>query len=165
MIDSIQDVAFVAGIVLGACLLVAVSWVWIRKQVLGANGVSLAVIGFALMGLTVWTSIRIEASPDGGFVAEFEQRLNELNSMIEDVDSNVQRVADASLDVSTEVGELREAVANNGTQFEMLTRELGRSNTVAAPTLNDIRGGLTIPQRDPSASELRNRELESIINR
>jgi len=59
MIGSIQDVAFLAGIILGACLLVAVSWVWMRKQVLGASGISLAVIGFALVGLTVWTAVTV----------------------------------------------------------------------------------------------------------
>ena len=117
------------------------------------------------MGLTVWTSIRIEASPDGGFVAQFERRLNALSNMIEEVDSNVQRVADTSLEVSTEVGELREAVANNGTQFEMLTRELQRSNAVSSPAADSIRGGLVIPKSDPNAVNLRNRELERIVNR
>jgi hypothetical protein len=165
MITSIQDVAFVAGIILGACLLAAVSWVWMRKQVLGASGISLAVIGFALVGLTVWTSIRIEASPDGGFIAQFEQRLNELNEMIEGVDSNVQMVASTSLEVSAEVEGLREVVAANGTQFEALTRELQRANTVAAPALDDIRGRVVIPQQDTNAVELRNRQLEAIIGR
>lgn len=164
MISNIQDVAFAAGILLGAILLFAVSWVWFSKQVLGANGIALALIGFALMGLTVWTSIRVEATPDG-FVAEFEQRLNELNNMIEEVDSNVERVASSSLEVSEDVENLRGIVATNGRQFQMLTMELEQSRAIPEAALGNIREGVTIPRAETEALDVRRRQLEAIIGR
>lgn len=164
MINSIQDLAFLAGIVIGTCLLIAVSWVWIRKQVLGMNGIALAVIGFALVGLTVWTGIRFEASSEG-FVAEFEQRLNALDSMVQDIDKNVQQVATTSLDISKDVEGLQLDVAANGRQFQMLAAELQRTSTVSTPALNEIREGIVIPQPNPDAAELRNRNLEAIVGK
>jgi Skp family chaperone for outer membrane proteins len=161
MINSMQDVAFAVGMAIGACLLLAVSWVWIRKQVLGTGGGSLAVIGFALMGLAVFSSFRIEMGSDG-IVAEFQRQIDELNNMIEEVDTNVQSVADASLSVSAEVSELRDAVIVNGTQFQNLARELQQRSTLPPAALDSISRSLVIPEQNPEAIQLRMRALESI---
>jgi len=62
--------AFLAGIGLGGAALATATVIWGRKQIFGYGGSALCVAGVLLLGLSIYSSIRISVSPTGGFVIE-----------------------------------------------------------------------------------------------
>lgn len=169
--NGIEDLAFLAGIIMGSIILLAVSWVWISKQVLGASGVTLSVVGVTLVGLTVWSSVRIEASPDR-LLAEFQRELDEVNESIDEVDNQLQ---DVSADVEQVGNSLNEVVAANilfsenieslatsvessRRQILTLTDALDTARTVPAAQLNEIRQQINQTETVPTNPLRINRE-------
>ncbi len=161
MINGIEDLAFLAGIVMGSILLLAVSWVWIRKQVLGAGGVTMSFVGVTLVGLTVWSSVRIQASPDG-LLAEFDRRLESLTETVEEVDSNLQEVVETNISFSRDIESLASSVNTNGQQFVTLTRELQTAGALNAAPLNDLRQNIQTPAIRTDDLRIRREALQTI---
>lgn len=158
---DIDDLAFLAGIVMGSILLLSVSWVWIQKQVLGASGVTMSLVGVTLVGLTVWSSVRIEASPDG-LLAEFNSRLEDLAETVEEVDSDLQEVVDTNISFSRDIESLAGTVNTNSQQFVTLTNELQTARTINTEPLNAIRQNIQTPSMLTDDLRIRREALQSI---
>lgn len=74
--------AIIAGIVFGGWALSSVIWVWTKKQIYAYGGSALSVVGIILMGLSIYKTVDVSASPDkiGLKLAEVEQLLKQQAS-------------------------------------------------------------------------------------
>lgn len=182
MINGIEELAFLAGIIMGSVLLLAVSWVWIKKQVLGGGGIIMSLVGLALVGLVVWSSIRIEASPEG-LSAEFERQLrqveqmvNEMDEQVARVDSNLQRVDEqvtrvdsglqdvvaANISFSESIESLAASVETNNRQFVALTADLERNQAINSTQLQNLNENIVVPQIETETLLRQRQNLEAI---
>lgn len=71
---DVRSIAFFAGIIIGSIAILAVAFVWIRKQTFGVGGSVLCSVGVVLLGLSVWTTMKIEISQQG-ISWEFQRQL------------------------------------------------------------------------------------------
>ena len=118
-----QDWAYVTGMIVGSMAILAASWVWIKYQRFGAGGGFLSFVGVVLVGLSVWSSARIEVS-DGSLRAEFER----LQQQVDEV-AATNRVVERSLDsVAVELGAGRAS-------YLALARTLRHRNLITATDL------------------------------
>ena len=129
-----ENLAFLAGIIVGSLLLIAVGWVWLTKQVCGVGGLGLGVIGVGLVGLTIWRTITLEISEEG-ITARFET----LEKKIDGVQQEVKATTDVSLAAASELNTLISQVNANQEQFVALTRELASGPAIPGPRLDEIR--------------------------
>ncbi len=168
MINGIEDLAFLVGIVIGSIQLLAVSWVWIQKQVLGMGGITMSFVGVALVGLALWSSIRIEASPDG-FIAEFEQELRQLNNSVQqveeqvgEVDADLRNVISTNIAFSRDLEQLNTSLSNNSQLFVALTNELENNGAATAVPLQRIRERVVVPETQEAEMRARRETLQSL---
>jgi hypothetical protein len=168
MINGIEELAFLAGIILGSIQLLAVSWVWVQKQVLGMGGITMSFVGVALVGLALWSSIRIEASPDG-FIAEFQQELEQLNrsvqevgDQVDEVDADLRNVVSTNIAFNRDLEELNTTLATNSRLFVSLTDELERSSTVNNAPLTRLRESVVVPNVQEMEIRSRRETLEAL---
>lgn len=89
---DVRSIAFFAGIVIGSAAILAVAFVWIRKQTFGIGGSVLCSVGVVLLGLSVWTTMKIEISQQG-ISWEFERRLATVLEANEALTEEVQVLA------------------------------------------------------------------------
>ena len=71
MDQSIVVIALWAGIIFGSLLLGSVAFVYVRHREFGLGGSILTPFGVMLLGLSLWKSVDISVSADGGLKAEF----------------------------------------------------------------------------------------------
>ncbi len=63
------------GLVLGAVLLLAAVYVFVRHQKFGLGGGVLVAFGTVLLGLSLWQSVELSVGPEGGITAKFQKDL------------------------------------------------------------------------------------------
>jgi hypothetical protein len=80
---SIQYVAFIVGIIVGALILLAVGRTFVRRGTLGAGGSLLSVIGLVLVGLCLWSSIEIKA---GDLSLKLNRTIDQVVAVTEQVE-------------------------------------------------------------------------------
>jgi len=124
---NIQTATFIVGLILGTLAVGSACYVWIRHRVFGVGGGSLSVVGFALVGLSIWSSVKIQVS-EGGLQAEF-QRLSR----------QVQAVAQANETVAQEVKKIGETNEIGKRQFVELTKVLEAQRVAQPAQLENIR--------------------------
>lgn len=94
---SMPIAASILGMILGAAMITAVLHNWLKRQTFGAGGFVLTFSGVLLIGLSIWSSVRINVSLEGGFEAVFDQRLTQVQAAVQRLD---QRVIDVRADVT-----------------------------------------------------------------
>ena len=47
--------------------------------------------GIVPAGLTLWTSVRVQVSPDGGILAEFVRELEQINRQVNGIEFRLRR--------------------------------------------------------------------------
>lgn len=124
---DVQQVAFFVGIALGSIAVLSACVVWLRHQTFGAGGAGLSLVGVALVGLSLWTSISFSMS-EGGFEARFDR-----------LEGQVSDVASATETVTTEVQKIAEATETSRTQIVDLTQVLAERKLVAPEAASSIR--------------------------
>ncbi|HEY3302914.1 MAG TPA: hypothetical protein VGL70_05185 [Candidatus Binatia bacterium] len=134
---DIQTATFIVGLILGTLAVGSACYVWVLHRAFGVGGGSLSVVGFALVGLSIWSSVKIQVS-EGGLQAEF-QRLSR----------QVQAVAQANETVTQEVKKIGETTEIGKRQFVELTRVLEAQQVAKPNQLENIRRPiLTAPTVD-----------------
>jgi hypothetical protein len=118
--------AYIAGIVIGSAACISVCFVYVRKQIVGLGGGFLLTLGFALIGLSLWTTVSI-AWTEKGWEVTFKT-----------IKERIDAVAEASLTVSQEADTLAETVENNKQQLMELTHALAAPGRPSAEQLGVI---------------------------
>lgn len=85
---SIQSVTYLVGIVLGSLAVISVCVVWIRHHQFGMGGTTLTLIGFGLVGLSLWSTVQIRVSADG-FETRFETLQNQVAELAETTEATI----------------------------------------------------------------------------
>jgi len=165
--DTMQLVAFGAGIVFGSVLLLAVAIVWIRKQVFGLGGSVMSLFGVTLVGLTVWKTVQFEVTADGisGQLEQFERQVQQLGTRVVEVDTSLKAIATTNATMSRDMSKLNTAVTSTSQQFRALTDELAQRRTLPADRASVLRDSVVVPQFDENVFEERARELERLGTR
>jgi len=134
---DIQTATYIVGIGLGILAVASACYVWVSHQTFGVGGCTLSVVGLVLVGLSIWSGVKIKVG-EGGLEAEF-QRLSR----------QVEAVAQANETVIQEVKKIATVTETGKQQFIELTRVL-EAQRVAKPTqLENIRKPvLTAPTVD-----------------
>ena len=101
-------VTMIGGFVFGGMMLAAVAYVFVTTKEMGVGGIMLAVIGFALVGITMWTD------------AEFQ--VGDMSAKLSRAEKEVETVSSELRTVSTELESKNVAVRD-------LTQRLELSNT------------------------------------
>ncbi|RIE13406.1 hypothetical protein SMC3_04250 [Candidatus Cryosericum hinesii] len=89
---TIEPVALVMGLVLGSAMLVSVTAAFLLGYVFGLGGATLTLVGALLTGLSIWSSVRIRVSPEGGFEASFESFKQEVREDVTSLRSDTKGV-------------------------------------------------------------------------
>ncbi len=103
---SFDMVVFIVGLVLGCFMIIVVTVVYAKKQKFGTGGTVLTLVGFALIGLFVFSRIRIVITG----IAEIEAELTKAQQAIQDV----QKQKDASESALKELSSALENMPANG---------------------------------------------------
>lgn len=122
-----QDWVFAVGMILGIVALLGVLYVWIKRQVFGTGGSILSIVGFLLVGLSLWSNVKV-AGP--GMSLEF----NRLENRVADIEENTDVI-------SEEVVKTAEKLETTSQQFISLTQQL--------ETMPGIRGAAFEGVREP----------------
>lgn len=92
--EGIQAAAFIAGIVIGCVGVGGARFVWIRHRVFGMGGSVLSVVGVAMLGLSIWSGIRIEIDREG-LRAEVTRLQEQVDAVVEANETVVREVIKA----------------------------------------------------------------------
>lgn len=68
----IMQATLIMGIVLGTILLLAAVFNFVRHQNFGLGGVVFVIFGSMLFGLSIWRSVELQISSDGGITAKYK---------------------------------------------------------------------------------------------
>lgn len=131
---EIRDAAFVLGLVLGTLAIVSACWVWLRRQTFGVGGGVLSMVGLVLVGLSVWSTAKVQVSPTGGLSAEFER-----------LERQVDELAERNAEVAEEVVKVAEAVDTTRSRFVDLTEALERRPGFRPGELESLRAPVPEP--------------------
>ena len=123
---TIETTAFIVGIILGTLTIGSAAYVWIRNQNFGMGGSVLSVVGLALVGLSIWSTVKIEVSAEG-LQAEFKRLESQLNT-----------VAQANQEVTQEVKNVADTAQRSKEQFVELTRVLEERGTLDSEKKTEI---------------------------
>ena len=80
MENTILFMTLILGLILGTIMLCVVLFVYVKKQTFGFGGSILTTFGVLLLGLSLWKSVEVSVTPDGGIQAKFqalEQRIKQ----------------------------------------------------------------------------------------
>jgi len=88
-ISPIIFVALILGIVLGTTMLGVVIFVYAKKQSFGLGGSILTPFGVLLIGMSIWKTIDISVSADGGIQAKFQALEKKVESDLEQASDRI----------------------------------------------------------------------------
>jgi hypothetical protein len=131
---NIQTLAFIVGIILGTGALISVFYVWIKKQVFGSGGTVLSLIGVTLVGLSVWSSVRISVT-GSGITTEFER-----------LQQQVQKLSKANSELTSSLNDVASIVEQVRVQNLEVVDQLHQKNVIDAATAKSLRTPLTDEQ-------------------
>ena len=123
-----ENWAFGVGLFVGAVVALSAVWVFLKKQEFSLWGTAVLGFGVVLIGMSVWSNIKIRAS-EGGI--EFEV-----------LRQQVQQTAQAAAKVAEEVETVAQIVEGSKRQLLDLTEVLQTGGNVPAATLQPIRDSL-----------------------
>ena len=106
--EDIRTLAFIVGIVIGAVMLLATSIVYLKKSELAKGGIVFTVFGAVLLGMSVWASVKVEITADGGVSVEVQKRITTLENT----------VSNSVATTKTRLTELNEKVVTVDTAFQ-----------------------------------------------
>ncbi len=130
---DMKNWTYVVGMILGAFVLISVCVVWLRHQKLGGGGTGLSVIGIVLVGLSIWSSVKLQ--------------VGDVRVELETLRARVQQVADAGAKISEETARVAESTAGNRDAILNLTQELGQRQMLAPEQMRSLH---EILQRTPT---------------
>ncbi len=131
---------YVVGLVLGTFAIVAACGVWVRKQLFGAGGTVLSLVGLILVGLSVWKSVEISVTEGTVSVRleRLEQDLAEVTGANLAMAQELEKVANALTTTKQQFVQLTHVLENRGTLAPEVSREL-RTPVDRLPTLDRAR--------------------------
>ena len=149
---DIKSVVVLTGLIIGSFVLIATGTVYMRRQILGKDGISFAILGVLLIGgLSVWHQITFKLPFD------IEITLKSMQANYEQVSANLERINGERERLMDQVRIMRERVENNPTappqlkaqigsayqetlnRNEAITRETGLLSRDVAKNRNDLR--------------------------
>lgn len=89
---TIEPIALIMGLVLGSAMLVSVTVAFLLGHAFGLGGATLTLVGALLTGLSMWSSVQIRVSPEGGFEASFESFKQEVREDVTSLRSDTKGV-------------------------------------------------------------------------
>lgn len=89
---TIKPIALIMGLVLGSAMLVSVTVAFLLGHAFGFGGATLTLVGALMMGLSIWSSVQIRVSPEGGFEASFESFKQEVREDVTSLRSDTKAV-------------------------------------------------------------------------
>lgn len=92
------EVVVVAGLLLGALMVVSACWVWIKHQKFGTAGAVLCLSGVVLVGLSVYGRVSFKV---GGVEAELEAKVAQIAERTDLASAGVLEVADQLRDTQS----------------------------------------------------------------
>jgi hypothetical protein len=153
---NVQTAAFVVGMILGSGAVSSAAFVWIRYRAFGTGGSVLSLLGVALVGLSIWSSVKINVS-DQGFQAEFQKLAQQVDAVAESSQAGIQ----ANREVAQEVKNVAEATEAAKQQFIELTTTLEAKGTLdPAKRAEILRPVLTAPVVDLKRLDSATKKLE-----
>lgn len=91
---TVERMALIAGLVLGSAMLLIVSVLFLLGRPFGLGGVTLTLVGALMVGLSIWSSVQIRVSPEGGFEANFELFKKEVREEVTSIHNDTKGVVD-----------------------------------------------------------------------
>lgn len=119
--EKVKTFAFISGIILGGLTIIAALIVFLVEKKMSITGLGTLAIGTILLGLSVWTTFRVELP--GGIIVDVETKLKEMEKIVKDIETE------------------KNALINQVQKIEKTANEI---NTKAVPTkkLQDLRNGI-----------------------
>ncbi len=138
---SFQTIVFIVAMILGALLIVAVAVRYWKQGTAGLGGAGLAVIGVLCIGLSLWSTIEIEAG-------DVKLKLNTLADQLDAVTAEMAKSADSQEQTKNQViqlaGRMQSALPAAGTEFRDIRTQLERIPSVDRQKLEGVRHQLKL---------------------
>jgi hypothetical protein len=148
---DVQTTAFSTGIVFGSVAIGSASYVWLRHRIFGFGGSMLSLVGIALLGLSIWSGIRIEIS-QAGLQADFQRLAQQVDTVVE-----------ANQVVTQEVKKVADIAQTGRQQFVELTKTLEAERAITPSKLEEIRRSvLAAPVVDTQRLERATESLRAV---
>ena len=130
-LDPIVSITLIFGIVLGASILIVAIVISLIKSEMSTGGAGFCLIGAILLGMSIWTSIKVELP--GGIVVELETKLKEYEQVIASIE--VER--DAML---SEVNKMERAIDQIETTGKVVPKQIQtiKNNLADIKTSNSV---------------------------
>lgn len=142
----------VVGMVAGGLLIVTACAVFLNKKEFPAGGLGVALVGLVLIGMSQWTSIKVNTP--GGSV-EFAA-----------LQKDVKQTAEAADELATQAQETAASVETTRQQVTALTQQLQNNKVLTATAVAPIRAKLeTAPRADVSRLRIAKDNLSRVTNR
>lgn len=108
---ELTQIALVVGMVFGAVMIGSVCIVFVKRSTFGMGGGTLSVLGVLLIGMSVWSTARIEVSPEGlkFQVEQLRERVEDVQERAEQISGEVQEARVQTEEVATGVSEVKNA--------------------------------------------------------
>lgn len=138
---TLQTIVFVLGMILGAILIVAVAVRYWKQGNAGIGAAGLALIGMLCIGLSLWTSIEVEAG-------DVKVRLKSLAEQLDAVTEEVTKASESQEQARAQILQLAHQIqtAPTGTQPDLrnVTRNLENIRPVDVERLAKVRRELRV---------------------
>lgn len=149
-LDTIVSITLIFGIVLGASILIVAILISIIKREMSAGGAGYCLIGVILLGMSIWTSIKVELP--GGIVVELETKLKEYEQVIASIEvereamlSDVKKMEAAINQIDTtrrimpkQIQTIKNNLADVETRNAVIDRQLINLNSINKEAREDL---------------------------
>lgn len=149
-LDPMVLTTLIFGIVLGASILIVAIVISIIKREMSTGGAGYCLIGAILLGMSIWTSIKVELP--GGIVVELETKLKEYEQVIASIEverdamlSEVKKVEAAVNQIETtrrimpeQIQTIKNNLADIKTRNSVIDRRLINLNSINKETREDL---------------------------
>ena len=129
-------VTVVGGIIFGGVLVCAVAWVYIKHQKLAAGGAFLALVGFGLIGISVWTHASFEFGTLKANFARVEAEKQELASKNVELNDQNSELSTRNSKLDSVNTQLQTDLKISQQAFEKSVREIAQ---LKRGSIDDIR--------------------------
>jgi len=134
-----DDVSYLAGILLGSLIVILVGLVYYRTQKTSPATLGLALIAVALIGLPVWAKVSLQL---GQFKADFERRLDSVEQVTTTLAEEVPKIATVT-ELNRQFAEqavhaIQTEQAPSPAELQMFKERLQRMPTIRVDSLNAI---------------------------
>lgn len=102
---AVKIIALLVGIILGSLIVLTILVVSSKNKNFTTNGLGFCVLGVVLVGMSIWTSIKIELP--GGIVVELEKRLRESEQIVASIKEEKAALAEQVQGLETTLNQIR----------------------------------------------------------